>query len=151
MNTIQLAGRLTDDPKFVAYKNKKTGEEAEIAKFSLAVTRPGTYGDTEVTDFFNVASYHQAKFIHYLRKGQQVGLNGVMTYRKYPLKDKDGNETGKNGTTYEVIADNVERYGSRADNTTEETDTDEPAKTSAKTSAKTASPTSADDNDGCPY
>lgn len=106
MNSINVTGRLTRDPEFKNYTTK--GVEKELAKFRLAVTRPGTYGDTKKTDFFNVITYFSAAFCKHLAQGRLVSVTGVMTYSEY---EKEG---GVKTAYYEIIADNIDSLESGA-------------------------------------
>lgn len=96
MNKIQITGRLTTD-----VEKKTTTSGIEVASFSLAVKRPRT---KDTTDFVNCTAWRQnAEYLSkYGRKGNLVGVSGVLTSRQY--EDKNGNKR----TAWEVQADDVE-------------------------------------------
>lgn len=98
MNSINIVGRLTRDPEFKTFNSK--GVEKELAKFRVAVNRPGTYGDNQKADFFNVVTYFSAAFCKHLGKGRLVSVSGMMTYNEY---EKDGAKIAN----YEIVADNI--------------------------------------------
>ena len=106
MNTITLIGRAGKDPEVKQFDNG--------AKTSLSVATSRRYTDKqgnkqEQTEWHNVVAWGKtgeviAKYVH---KGDQVALEGMVTYRQY---DKDG-------TTHyitEIIADRVELLSARA-------------------------------------
>jgi single-strand DNA-binding protein len=95
MNSINLIGRLTKDPEL-----KQTNSGLAVTSFSLAVDRPHV---KDTTDFINIVAWRKtAEFCcKYLRKGQKVGVTGVLTSRKYQAQD------GTERTIFEVVADGV--------------------------------------------
>lgn len=105
MNHIILSGRLTADPEI-----KKTQSGMDVCTFTMAVTRPGSKKDDNMTDFFNCNVWGgkdgpgRAGAVHqYFHKGDGITVDGVMTTRKY--QDKD---SGKNLTAYNVQVDRFE-------------------------------------------
>ena len=95
MNTINLVGRLVQDPEL-----KTTQSGKSVCSFTLAVNRPRV---KDTTDFINCVAWNQsAEYLtNYGRKGSLVAVNGVLTSRKYD--DKDGNHR----TAFEVVCDLV--------------------------------------------
>lgn len=95
MNTINLVGRLVQDPEL-----KTTQSGKSVCSFTLAVNRPRV---KDTTDFINCVSWNQsAEYLtNYGRKGSLVAVTGVLTSRKYD--DKDGNHR----TAFEVVCDLV--------------------------------------------
>lgn len=81
MNNVSLIGRLTADPEY------KSGKDADVATFTIAVDRFGND-----TDFIPVKGFNKtADFIDdYFRKGMRVGVTGRIQVQKY--EDKDGNK-----------------------------------------------------------
>ena len=101
MNQGAYIGRLAADPEL-----KQTQGGISVASFSLAIDRPGT---RDKTDFINFVAWRQtAEFIcKYFRKGQNIGVTGYLTSRRY--EDKNGNQR----TAFEVVADRAEFVESR--------------------------------------
>ena len=101
MNSICITGNLTRD---IELKSSQSG--LSVCTFTLAVKRPHT---AETTDFVPCVAWRQsADFLaKYARKGNRVGVTGVLTSRMY--EDRDG----KKRTFYEVTASAVELLGSR--------------------------------------
>jgi single-strand DNA-binding protein len=83
MNSINLLGRLTQDPT-ISYS--KGEDPIAVCRFSVAVRR-----NQEVTDFINcVAFAGTAEMIEkYFKKGYLIGVTGALHMDKY--QDKDGN------------------------------------------------------------
>lgn len=104
MNLIGISGRLTAEPEL-----KTTQSGIPVCQFNLAVKRPKT---KDTTDFLTVVAWRQsAEFIcRYAHKGNLVGVQGMLTARKY--QDRDGN----NRTSFEIVADNVELLESKSEN-----------------------------------
>lgn len=74
MNRVILMGRLTKDPE-VRY----TSSNISVARFSIAVNRPGKPQEGQPTaDFFDIVAWRQtADFTgKYFKKGQQVLVEG---------------------------------------------------------------------------
>ncbi len=95
MNSVALAGRLTKDPE-VRY----SGEGMAVARFSLAVDRPGK---EKSADFPNIVCFGKtAEFVEkYIGKGRMVGITGRIQTGSY---EKDGRKV----YTTDVVADRVE-------------------------------------------
>lgn len=83
MNSINLLGRLTQDPTLTYSKGE---DPVAVCRFSVAVRR-----NQEVTDFINcVAFAGTAEMIEkYFKKGYLIGVTGALHMDKY--QDKDGN------------------------------------------------------------
>ena len=103
MNKVQITGRITTDAEL-----KTTNNDVSVCSFTLAVKRPRT---KDTTDFINCTAWRQsAEYLSkYARKGNLIGVSGVLTSRKY--EDKDGNKR----TTWEVQADDVEILSSKGE------------------------------------
>ena len=108
MNRVMLIGRLTAKPEL-----RYTGSNLPFARFSVAVNRTfnNAQGQRE-TDFINVVVWRkQAENCkNYLTKGSQVAIDGRIQTRSY-----DGQDGQKRYVT-EVVADNVQFLGTRANN-----------------------------------
>ena len=96
MNSINLIGNICNDVEL-----KTTNSGKSVCSFNLAVKRPFS---KETTDFLPVVCWErQGEMVSkYCKKGDRIGITGVMTSRKY--QDKDGN----NRTAFEVVANNVQ-------------------------------------------
>lgn len=108
MNRVILIGRLTRDPEL-----RYTSSNIATASFSLAVDRNFTNQNGErEADFINIVVWRkQAENCkNYLTKGSQVAIEGRIQTRSY-----DGQDGQKRYVT-EVVADNVQFLGSRANN-----------------------------------
>ena len=111
MNKVIIIGRTTKD---VDLKQTTTG--TSVAEFSIAVKRPfkSANGENE-SDFFNCVAYSKlAETIsRYVKKGDQVGIDGRLQTRNYTNKE------GKKVYVTEIIVENVEFLQSkRADEQT---------------------------------
>ena len=100
MNQVILIGRLTRD---VALRYTQETNMA-IAKFSLAIDRPGKQGEEKKTDFPGVTVFGKKaeNCDKFLSKGRLVCVQGRLQTGSY--KDKDG----KTVYTTDVIAERVE-------------------------------------------
>ncbi len=81
MNVVMLTGRLTRDPEM-----RYTQSGKAVANFSLAVNRKF---NRDQTDFINCVAWGKTAEIaaEYLRKGNQVGVQGNIRVSSY---EKDG-------------------------------------------------------------
>lgn len=105
MNKIFLSGRLCADPEM-----RKTQSGIDVLNFRLAVDRPGTRGESKLTDYFDCTVWGSKdgpgragavqKFFH---KGDGININGPMVSRQYENK-----ETGKTETRWGVTVDDWE-------------------------------------------
>lgn len=100
MNKAILIGRLTRDPEGRVLDSGK-----KCAKFSIAVNRLG-----EGVDFFNIVAWDKVgeNALKYLVKGSQVGITGHIQTGSYE-------RNGVKVPTFDIIAENVEFIGSKAD------------------------------------
>ena len=96
MNSVELIGRLTADPRVNRFESNY-GNSGVVANFSLAVERPRT--KDRKTDYIPCVAWGKsAEFVEkYLKKGTKMGIHGMLTQRNF--KDKDGNTQ----TRYEVL------------------------------------------------
>lgn len=103
MNKVCLTGRLTSEVEL-----KQTQNGTSVCSFTIAVNRPSV---KETTDFINcVAWRHNAEFItKYFDKGQMIAVVGVLTSRKFQ------DQTGKNRVAFEVVVDEADFCGGKAD------------------------------------
>lgn len=121
MNTVNLLGRLTDDPD-VRYTQ---GEHSTcIASYSLAVDRHFKDRDgNSMTDFFQCKSFGKTgEFVEkYLHKGSKIALSGRLEQERW-TKD------GKNYSKVVVIADRIEfaesKSGTKPEGREDKTDKD---------------------------
>lgn len=108
-NVVVLQGRLARDPEL-----RQTGTGKQVARFTLAVDRgrKDANGQSQ-TDWINVIAWERlADFAYkYLSKGQMVNVDGRLQSRTYTAKD------GTNRTVLEVVANNINFCGSKADST----------------------------------
>lgn len=106
MNLNVYVGRICTDLEV-----KTTQSGIDVCSFRIAVRRPHS---KETTDFIPCTAFRNtASFLaRYFKKGQMIGITGYLTSRNY--EDSNGNKR----TAYEVIANEVEFIGSKADNNT---------------------------------
>jgi len=119
VNTVILIGRLGYDPEI------KDAGGTNVCKFSLATYRKYQGGDgqtKEETVWHNIVAWgRQAETMaKYLKKGQEVYIQGRINNRSYD--DKDGNKR----YTSEVVVERFSFIGNRA---TEEKEGGETEKT----------------------
>ena len=112
LNTVILSGRLTADPEL-----KTTQSGVSVTGFSIAVDRSYRSGEDRQTDFINIVAWrHTAEFVtRYFKKGSMIVIEGSIQTQKYT----DSN--GKNRTKFEVLANNIQFFGSKQDNASNET------------------------------
>ena len=101
MNSVILKGRLTKDPD-VRY----TQEQMAIARYTLAVNRSGKDAGA---DFINCVCFgKQGEFAeHYLKKGQEILVQGRINVGSYQNKD------GQKVYTTDVIVEAHEFCGTK--------------------------------------
>lgn len=111
MNAVNLTGRLTSDVELKTTQNGKS-----VCSYTLAVNRPKV---KDTTDFITCVTWNQgAEYLgKYARKGDKVGVTGVLTSRKW--QDQNGN----NRVAFEVVTDTVEILSSVSNTTNGESDT----------------------------
>jgi single-strand DNA-binding protein len=88
-NRVHLIGNLGMDPEVVSFENGR-----KLAKFSLATNesyRNGEGKKVEDTQWHNIVAWGSLAGVaeKYLKKGNEVALEGKLTYRTY--EDKKGN------------------------------------------------------------
>jgi single-strand DNA-binding protein len=98
MNSVYLIGRLTKDVEL-----RKNESGSVRGDFTLAVNRIGAKENQQQADFINCRVWNnQAENLaHYMGKGSQIGLEGIL--RNDKCKDKDGN----NKYIWYVLAQNI--------------------------------------------
>lgn len=94
MNNIFLTGRITKDIEL------KQGGKTQVAKFSLAVTRPFSKDET---DFINCVAFGKTAELlsKYVSKGHKLGVVGRLQTSKYEVN-------GEKRTSYDVVVDTIE-------------------------------------------
>lgn len=118
INKVILIGRLTRDPEL-----KHTQGGTSVCSFSIANNRSYTTNGEkkEQVSFFNCVAWGKPGEIiaEYMRKGQQIGIDGRLQQRSYD--DKDGNKR----SVVEIVVDNFQ-FLSRASGGTSEQGQDNP-------------------------
>lgn len=110
LNICALQGRLAWDPEL-----RQTNTGKQVATFTLAVDRGRRDANGKsVADWIPVIAWERAAEFAYkwLTKGQMVAVDGRLQSRTYTAKD------GTNRTVLEVVANNINFCGSKADNPT---------------------------------
>ena len=99
MNTIQLIGRLTQDPEL-----RYTPSSVATTTLRLAVPRRKRDGKEQPPVYVDVVSFNaQAEAVaEHLSKGRRVAVTGRLEYREWTGQD------GSKHSKHEVIADQVE-------------------------------------------
>lgn len=108
LNICALQGRLGRDPEI-----RQTTTGKQVATFTLAVDRGRRDANGKsVADWIPVIAWERtAEFAYkWLTKGQMVAVDGRLQSRTYTAKD------GTNRTVLEVVANNINFCGSKADN-----------------------------------
>ncbi len=109
VNKVILVGRLGRDPEVRYLPN---GEA--VANFSIATSEQWKDRNSERqerTEWHNITMYRRLAEIagDYLRKGQEVYIEGKIQSRKYTGKD------GVERTAYEIIASEMKMIGGKGD------------------------------------
>lgn len=108
LNVVVLQGRLGRDPEI-----RQTTTGKQVAAFTLACDRGRKDANGRTTaDWVQVVAWDRlADFAaKWLTKGQMVTVDGRLQSRTYQAKD------GTNRTVVEVVANNINFCGSKADN-----------------------------------
>lgn len=120
LNKAILIGRLGRDPEVRYMPN---GEA--VCNFSIATSE--TWKDQhgqkqECTEWHNITLYRRMAEVagQYLKKGNQVYIEGRIQSRKYTGKD------GIERTAYEIIGSEMKMLGGKAEGSSENTNTAEP-------------------------
>jgi single-strand DNA-binding protein len=116
VNKVILVGRLGKDPEL-----KYTQGGTPVANFSLATDETWTDQSGEKqqrTEWHNIVAWKKLAEIcgQYVKKGQQIYIEGKIQTRKW--EDKDGNSR----YTTEVVASNLVLLGKKEGGGNEETD-----------------------------
>lgn len=109
LNICALQGRLARDPEL-----RQTTTGKQVATFTMAVDRGRKDANGKsVADWIPVIAWERAAEFAYkwLTKGQMVNVDGRLQSRTYTAKD------GTNRTVLEVVANNINFCGSKADST----------------------------------
>ena len=109
VNKVILVGRLGKDPEL-----KYTPSGAPVAKFSLATDesfKDKTGEKQEHTEWHNIVAWNKLAEIcgEYLTKGKLVYIEGQIRSRQW--QDQSGNKR----TSYEIIANQMQMLGSKAE------------------------------------
>ena len=115
MNKVILIGNLTKDPELTT-----TTSGISVCRFSLAVSRRFTNSEGErETDFINIVVWRNlAENCHkFLRKGSKAAVVGNIQTRSYDAQD------GSKRYVTEVVAEEVEFVGARANDGADAGDT----------------------------
>ena len=112
VNKVILIGNLGKDPE-VRYLEGGTA----VAKFTLATSE--NYKDRTTNEDKSIVEWHKivvwknlAEFVEkYLKKGNQIYVEGKLRSRKWQGKD------GIDRHTTEIVADNIQLIGRKDDNT----------------------------------
>lgn len=107
MNRVELIGRMVRDPEL-----KSTQNDISVMSFTVAVDRrisKEKAGDGPTADFIDCVAWRQTAELmdKYVRKGDQIGIEGRIQKRDYTDKD------GKKVYVTEVTVDSVDLIGGR--------------------------------------
>ena len=100
MNKVFLIGRLGADPEM-----RSTTQGIPVTNFNIAVDRRFKKADgTKETDWFTIIAWRQLGELcnQYLKKGQQVAVDGSIQTRSYENKE------GQKVKVFEIVADNIQ-------------------------------------------
>lgn len=114
MNKVFLIGNLTKDPELI---DLETG--VKLAKFTLATNKNWLNKEgekVEQTDFHTIVAWRKLAEIcfTYLKKGSAVMVEGKIAQNKFKTKN------GKNKTTTEIHADEINFITTKKNNEIEE-------------------------------
>lgn len=101
MNRVELLGRLTRDPD-VRYYTGQDGQQSAVARYTLAVDRPGRHQEGQQSaDFISCVAFgRRGEFAgQYFRQGMKVAISGRI---------QTGSYTDKNGQKVYTTDVNVE-------------------------------------------
>jgi single-strand DNA-binding protein len=103
-NRVILAGNLTRDPEL-----RFTNDGVPVCSFGLAVNR--VRSRNEEVDFFDISAWRELgeTIANYKKKGDPILLEGRLQYRTWEAQD------GSKRSKVDVVADNVQFLGGRAD------------------------------------
>jgi single-strand DNA-binding protein len=103
-NRVILAGNLTRDPEL-----RFTNDGIPVCGFGLAVNR--VRSKNEEVDFFDISAWRELgeTIANYKKKGDPILLEGRLQYRTWEAQD------GSKRSKVDVVADNVQFLGGRAD------------------------------------
>src|SRR5579863_2850317 len=109
INKVILIGRLGKDPEV-----KYTPSGAPVAKFTLAtdeVFKDRSGEQQRRTEWHNIVAWNRLAEIcgEYLTKGKQIYIEGSIRSRQWQ------DQTGNKRTSYEIIANQMQMLGSRAE------------------------------------
>lgn len=145
INRTVLVGRLTRDPDL-----RYTPTGTAVANFTIAVNRPFKSKDGEQdADFINCVVWRKPaeNLANYMKKGNQIGVDGRLQSRTYDDKD------GKKVFVTEVVADSVqflEPKNSQNNTGSEQQDTSKSQKGAQNQSNSTSDQNDPFKNDGTP-
>jgi len=109
-NKVFLIGNLTRDPEL-----RYTPSGIPVVRFTIAINRRGRKdvqgGRSEEVDFINVVAWRRLAEIcgEFLKKGRSVAVEGRLQIRSFVGRD------GQSRTMAEVVADNMQMLGRKAD------------------------------------
>jgi single-strand DNA-binding protein len=103
-NRVILAGNLTRDPEL-----RFTNDGVPVCSFGLAVNR--VRSRNEEVDFFDISAWRELgeTIANYKKKGDPILVEGRLQYRTWEAQD------GAKRSKVDVVADNVQFLGGRAD------------------------------------
>ncbi|HSL00095.1 MAG TPA: single-stranded DNA-binding protein [Rubrobacteraceae bacterium] len=103
-NRVILAGNLTRDPEL-----RFTNDGIPVCSFGLAVNR--VRSRNEEVDFFDISAWRELgeTIANYKKKGDPILVEGRLQYRTWEAQD------GSKRSKVDVVADNVQFLGGRAD------------------------------------
>jgi single-strand DNA-binding protein len=103
-NRVILAGNLTRDPEL-----RFTNDGIPVCAFGLAVNR--VRSKNEEVDFFDISAWRELgeTIANYKKKGDPILVEGRLQYRTWEAQD------GSKRSKVDVVADNVQFLGGRAD------------------------------------
>ena len=103
-NRVILAGNLTRDPEL-----RFTNDGVPVCSFGLAVNR--VRSRKEEGDFFDISAWRELgeTVANYKKKGEPILVEGRLQYRTWEAQD------GSKRSKVDVVADNVQFLGGRAD------------------------------------
>jgi single-strand DNA-binding protein len=107
-NKAFLIGNLTRDPEL-----RYTSSGIPVARFAIAINRfgkKGGDGSGQEVDFINIVAWRRLAEIcgEFLKKGMSVAIEGRLQIKEFTGRD------GEKKTMTEVVADNMQMLGRKA-------------------------------------
>jgi single-strand DNA-binding protein len=116
INRVVLTGNLTTDPELRSLPSGTAVCKLRVA--SNTRRKNNSTGEWEdKPNYFDVTVWgaQGENCARYLSKGRPVAIDGRLEWREWAEKDQNGNPTGRNRQSIDIIAESVQFLGGRDD------------------------------------